>query len=75
MFFFSCVATRGFASCNGHGIVVSYGVFHDVFHGFIHGNVCLLIKVSFVHCNGCDVIWALLTKFLECCYNITWVCF
>jgi hypothetical protein len=60
MFFFSCVTTRGFASCDVHGIGVSYGVFHDVFHG----NVCLLLKVSFVHCNGCGVIQVLLQHYL-----------
>ncbi len=52
--------------CDVHGIGVSYGVFH--------GNVCLLLKVSFVHCNGCGVIWALLMKFFKCWYNINWVC-
>ncbi len=56
MFFFSCLTTRGFASYDVYGIVVSCDVFHDVFPSFIHGNVCLLLKVSFVHCNRCDVI-------------------
>jgi hypothetical protein len=46
-----------------HGIGVSCGVFDDVSRGFIHENVCLLLKVSFVHCNDCGVIWVFLIKF------------